>query len=298
MITLAIVLLLVGLHLGFRAPRVIEQGAPPGFAHAVSETGITTVRGKRLFAWFIPSAAAQTTVVVQHGWGGNIAMMLPLAKPFSCAGFNVLLADARNHGRSDSDGHSSLPKFAEDVSACVDWLKAAHPARAGRIVLVGHSVGAAAALLAASRRADVSAVISISAFAHPSWMMRRALRRWPLPDLVVRLVLRYVEWVIGHRFDTIAPLSTAGRLRCPLLLVHGAADTTVPVSDAHAIAQAHRTRLQLLEVADAAHDSVERIEAHAPALLAFLAQHGIGADDTPSQCGGQGRQADHARHDN
>ena len=280
MIASAIVLALAGLHLGFRAPRVVGQGTPPGLGHTLSEARITTRHGKRLFAWFIPSAAAGITVVVQHGWGGNAAMMAPLATPFIGAGFNVLLADARNHGRSDSDGHSSLPKFADDVSACVDWLQANHPAQARQIVLVGHSVGAAAALLAASRRTDIDAVISISAFAHPQWMMRRALRRWPLPDLVVGLLLRYVEWVIGHRFDTIAPLSTAGRLGCPLLLVHGTADTTVPVSDAHAIAHVHGARLQLLEVADAAHDSVERIEAQAPALLAFLAQNGIAAGDT------------------
>ncbi|KAA3655417.1 MAG: alpha/beta fold hydrolase [Proteobacteria bacterium] len=273
-ITAAALLALAGLHLGFRAPRVKGEGRLPGLGHAQA-TRITTARGKQLHAWFIPSAHATSTVVIQHGWGGNAEMMLPLAMPFIRAGFHILLADARNHGRSDADGHSSLPKFAEDLSACVGWLKTHHPAQARQLVLVGHSVGAAAALLVASRRSDISAVISLSAFAHPRWTMTRALRRWPLPEHVVRLALRYVEWVIGHRFDAIAPLATAGRLHCPLLLVHGSADTTVPVADAHAIARAHGAHLTLLEIPGATHDSVDRIETHAPALLGFLAQHGI-----------------------
>lgn len=63
MIASAIALALAGLHLGFRAPRVVGQGTPPGLGHTLSEARITTRHGKRLFAWFIPSAAAGVTVV-------------------------------------------------------------------------------------------------------------------------------------------------------------------------------------------------------------------------------------------
>jgi len=64
-------------------------------------------------------------------------------------------------------------------------------------------------------------VISIGAFAHPAEVTQRTLRRLRLPRFVTLLVIRYVEWVIGHRFEAIAPVNTVCRITCPLLLVHG-----------------------------------------------------------------------------
>jgi alpha-beta hydrolase superfamily lysophospholipase len=69
--------------------------------------------GKRLFGWLLPVPSAITSLVILHGWGGNAERMLPMALPFHRAGMNVLLVDARNHGRSDRHGFSSLPRFAE-----------------------------------------------------------------------------------------------------------------------------------------------------------------------------------------
>jgi pimeloyl-ACP methyl ester carboxylesterase len=95
------------------------------------------------------------------------------------------------------------------------------------------------------------------------------------------LVIRYVEWVIGHRFDTIAPVGSIRRVPGPVLLVHGQADTLVPVEDARRIfAQAHQDRTRLLEVPGAGHNSVERIEEHLDALLAFLRETGVIGPDT------------------
>ena len=48
---------------------------------------------------------------------------------------------------------------------------------------------------------------------------------------------RYVEAVIGIRFDAIAPITTLPQARCPVLLLHGLQDSTVPVADARALMQ-------------------------------------------------------------
>jgi hypothetical protein len=34
-------------------------------------------------------------------------------------------------------------------------------------------------------------------------------------------VIRYVEWVIGYRFEANAPVNTVSRIACPVLLVRG-----------------------------------------------------------------------------
>lgn len=273
LITSLTLLLLLAIHIGFRPPRLLETRSPADWGIAFESVSISSVGGKRLLAWWLPARDKAPVVVLLHGWGSNAELMLPLALPFFRAGLNVLLLDARNHGGSDGDSFSSLPRFAEDLGCALAWLHRRYRDRTPPIVLLGHSVGAGAALLEASRREDIAAVISIAAFAHPEEMMRRYLARFRLPELLLRAILRYVEWVIGHRFDHIAPLHTLSRIRCPVLLVHGRADTTVPVSDAERLAQV--ADLELLLVEEAGHDSVEQIEAHAGALLAFLRDKGI-----------------------
>ena len=136
-----------------------------------------------------------------HEWGSNAELMLPIAAPLRRAGLTVLLCDARNHGPSDSDTFSSLPRFAEDLGQAIAWLKRHYPGRAERIAVLGHSVGAGAALFEAARNPDIAAVISPGAFAHPAEVTRRTLRRLCLPRFVTLLVIRYVKRVIGHRFD-------------------------------------------------------------------------------------------------
>lgn len=114
-ILLCILLLFpIVLHLVYRAPRIVERTTPqqPGLPY--TEHYITSLKDKRLCAWRIPAEENFCTLVVVHGWGANMEMMLPLAQPFHQAGMNVLLYDARNHGRSDGDSFSSLPHFAED----------------------------------------------------------------------------------------------------------------------------------------------------------------------------------------
>ena len=269
-ITIVVGFVMLVVHLGFRAPRVRESGDPGQIGAAFDTVSIPSVDGKRLFGWFLRGERSDTTVIILHGWGVNAEMMLPLARPFQHAGLHVLLFDTRNHGRSDSGGHSSLPRFAEDLDHAIAWLRRSYPVQSRRVVLLGHSVGAGAVLLSASRRDDIDAVIAVSAFAHPRLMMRRFLKPRRVPDWMIRLILRYVQWIIGHDYEDIAPVNTVCTIRCPILLVHGRADRTVPVSDALAIDRGcPGAAIELLLIDGADHESVERIDAHGDVLVRF-----------------------------
>lgn len=277
LLSLAAVLLLLSagiifaLHYAYRIPRQTDGKQAADYNLPGRNESILTAGGKTLSSCWIPSSPDRPAIIILHGWGASAAMMLPLSVPFHRAGYNILLLDARNHGRSDSDGHSSLPRFADDLSAAIDSLQAKPARYNGKIILMGHSVGAGAALFEASRRGDISAVVSLSAFAHPRQVMDRQLRGWHLPAWLRRIILRYIEWVIGVPYETFAPINTAARLSCPLLLVHGDADNIVPLSDAEAIyANCSPAMAQLLVIPGAGHNAASKIETHASEVINFL----------------------------
>jgi pimeloyl-ACP methyl ester carboxylesterase len=282
MLTVSVVFIVVvllipaGVHLGFRAPRIRERATPERFGLPFEAVRIPTRRGRSLFGWMLPCGRAKTTLVILHGWGSNAELMLPVAAPLHRAGYHILLFDARGHGRSDGDTFASLPRFAEDLGMAIEWLRHHRPEHAERIGVIGHSVGAGAAILEASRNPAIATVVSIAAFAHPAGLTESSLRRFRLPRVVTRLVIRYVEWVIGHPFDSIAPLHTIARVHCPVLLVHGRDDEVIPLTDAHRIlAQAPPGRARLVEIEGAGHGSTEQIDHAMGDVLAFLEAQGL-----------------------
>jgi pimeloyl-ACP methyl ester carboxylesterase len=258
-----------------RAPRLAHHCTPADLGLAAETVRLRTAAGgKSLFAWFLPAAAdgPAPAVLLMHGWGANAALMLPALPPLHAAGFAVLLIDARCHGRSDDEDFASMPRFAEDIGTGLDWLRAQTAVDAARLAVVGHSVGAAAALLAATQREDIGAVVSLSAFAHPAELMRRWLHEqhlpwWPLGWAVTR----HVQRVIGARFDDIAPLATLPRLRCPVLLVHGRQDDTVPYADAERLRAASGGRAELLPL-PGGHDLGDALGPQAAAIVGFFRQ--------------------------
>ena len=264
---------------GLAAPRVRSTQTPAGMPwHSVR---IPTCRGKQLAGWHIPGATPGTpSIVIVHGWGGNAEAMLPLAAPLHAAGYALLFIETRNHGSSDADNFSSLPRFAEDLDHAIEWLHRQAPNQALLIAVIGHSVGAGAALLSASRRDDIRALVSIAAFAHPADMMRRWLKSkgipyWPLGAYV----LRYVQHVIAYRFDDIAPCHTIRHIPCPVLLVHGQDDDTVPLDDACRI-HANRNGEQVeLHIIPGSHEQFDLSGESLTPLIAFLDRNlqGLGA---------------------
>jgi len=244
---------------------------PPAGARDVMLVG---ARGETIRGWLLadssrPSGAPGPAALVMHGWGASAADMLPVAQTLLDSGLRVLLLDAGGHGRSDDVEFSSMPAFADDVQVGLDWLRGQSEVDPTRVVLVGHSVGAGACLLVASRDSAVAAVICLASMAHPRDFMSKALRAH-LPAPLVSTALRFVERAIGHRFDSFAPINTIGRIRVPVLLLHGARDHTIPVADAHALHRNAPPGSSLLVIDDADHTTVEALDQVLPALRKFL----------------------------
>lgn len=195
--------------------------------------------------------------------------MAPVADPLLAAGLHVLLLDARCHGRSDDDEVTSMPAIADDIGVGLEWLRGRPDVDRSRMVLIGHSVGAGACLLVASRDQEVAAVVSIASMAHPETFMETMLQR-RLPRPLARLALRFVEHSVGQPFATFAPVNTIERVCVPILLVHGDQDQTVPVEDSRTLFAQAAGRAQLLVIPGGDHASLEMLGEVGAKLAAFL----------------------------
>ena len=123
--------------------------------------------------------------------------MLPFASLLHREGYAVLPLDARNHGDSDHYTFFSMQRFAEDLEHGLDSMRQQPRIDPQQLFVLGHTVGAGAVLLVASRRHDLAGVVSISALAHPVDFMRSKMQSHHIPYVPISwLVLRYIERTI------------------------------------------------------------------------------------------------------
>lgn len=259
----------------FAPPQPPTDESPADLGLPEERVHLESVNGTRLHGWLIPVDGSAPAVIVLHGWGSNSALMLPLAPHLHLAGFHTLFVDARNHGLSEHDSFSSMPRFAEDLEVAAEWLRA-RPA-VTTVGVIGHSVGAGAAILAASRSDQLDAVVSVSSFAHPGEMMRRQMDSMPRPARFA--ILEAVQRMIGYRFNDIAPRNRIAQVSVPVMLVHGDADDVVPIASMHELAAASPSAETLI-VSGGGHSDLAPFESHVGEILNFLRRHldAVGGD--------------------
>jgi pimeloyl-ACP methyl ester carboxylesterase len=264
---------LAALVLAWRNARVAPVRTPAELGISFEEVRFATRCGLSLHGWWIPSGRGgrSPVVVLVHGWGRNVERMLPYLPILHPAGYHLLAFDARHHGLSDPDSHASMLKFSQDLRAAIDFVAARPEVDAGRIAVLGLSIGGSAAIHAAAHDPRIRAVVSAGAFADPRDAMV-SLGRWSwLVAPALPLAFRFMEWRIGARMAEIAPEAVIARATARFLIIHGDADTVVPVTHARRLAAAAGARGELWVMPGRGHSDVH-LEAGFPArLLAFLA---------------------------
>ncbi len=268
----------------YRIPSTPTNPTPAALGCHAEEVTVPAADGRRLRGWFLPagdgrhSVAAPASerdvpgpaVVLLHGWGSSASDLLPAAPGLVAAGISTLLIDARGHGRSDAVDFMSMPRFAEDLEAAVAWLRRDPRVDPDGIGVIGHSVGAGAALLSASRDPRIAAVVPIASMAHPAELIRASRGLRPAPRGVADRVQRTIEDTIGQRFDSFAPVATIARIDAPIVVVHGTRDRTVPPGDAARLVDAAGGRARLRLVPGADHRSIGPFLPVVPELAAQL----------------------------
>ena len=182
-------------------------------------------------------------IVVVHGWESNRGRTFAHVRYLHAAGFHCLVFDVRGHGDSPSETLPiNVPEFADDTIAAVRWL-AARP-EVSAVGVLGHSMGAAGAIVAASREPAIKAVVSMSA---PADLVRITRRTFEMAEMhIPEPIATPLAWFTAaillvprhHSVEDASAMAAAGRYHGPLLLVHGAQDHGVPVEHLELIGRA------------------------------------------------------------
>ena len=212
---------------------------PERYGLAYEPLRLRTQDGVELAAWWVPGARRDLAMVLHHHFGGQRATLLPWIRLAHELGLSVLALDGRGHGESryEPRGRESFAARAHDMrAACEEATRRG----ASELVVLGQSQGAIPALLVASERADVGAVIvdcgpSPSAF-HAAWGLAGVLlerSRTSSHKSVRALFALGLLTQSKPLYDTALLWRALIRLReRPLLWVHGDADTTTPRAQA------------------------------------------------------------------
>lgn len=230
--------------------------------------------GTPLFGWFIPASRLNRpadgmpapTILHVHGNAGNLADHIWFTEHLPLAGFNLLVFDYRGYGESGGRAIRRHDLIA-DTHAALDYLLTRRDIDAQCIGLYGQSLGGSIGLNVMADRPEIRAAVIESAFTSwrdeaafvlggidPGWWAR-GLASLVIPDT--------------HRVD-----AAMQRIDRPVLLLHGDADTIVPVTHSRRLKAVGADSVRLLELPGGEHNSLR--ESHPEidaAVIDFLRAH-------------------------
>jgi fermentation-respiration switch protein FrsA (DUF1100 family) len=197
------------------AERVSPQAAG---LPAAEEIMLSSADGERVIAWHVPPREGRLVIVYFHGNGGNLGHRVTRFRALVEAGYGIVALSYRGFG--GSSGSPTETGILLDAAAAFDEATRRYP---GRLVLWGESLGTAVAVAVAAahgaeavdvKAADVKAVILEAPFTST---LALAQSRYPfLP----------VAWMMKDQYRSDLAV---GRIRSPVLVMHGEKDDIVPI---------------------------------------------------------------------
>jgi fermentation-respiration switch protein FrsA (DUF1100 family) len=165
---------------------------------------LTTPDGVQLAARHWANPAAKYTMLYLHGNYEDLGSIGEYIPGLVKAGYAVFAFDYRRYGHSG--GSPSEANLCADAQLAYDYVRTKLGVPADRIVIFGYSLGGGPAVELALRRPAAGLVLQgtfVSAYR----------------------VMTNVPIFLGDKFTN---LTKAPALRCPVLVIHGTADNTVP----------------------------------------------------------------------
>jgi pimeloyl-ACP methyl ester carboxylesterase len=186
------------------------------------------------------TARPRGTVILLPGYGLGKLSMLPWALLLGRAGYQSILVDSRAQGQSTGRHVTYGALESTDLVRLAAALREAGLIQ-GRLGMLGDSMGAATALLAAPHIPDLAAVVAISPYGRATTVIPRYARlaHWYarlVPSRSWRAAERKAGRVAGARLAEAAPIDAVAKIRAPVLYVQGGRDEIISPSEARRLA--------------------------------------------------------------
>lgn len=182
------------------------------------------------------------TIVYLHGWGQNIEMMEPIAKPFKDTN-RLIIIDLPGFGLSEEpDTVWLLDDYVYMIHSLLESLKISNP------TLIGHSFGGKLSIIYASKYETKRIILLASPYKvrikEPTTKQKILKKIKDIPGL--KGIAEYMKQHIGSidyrnaspmmRNILVKHLNTDAtdnlkKIKCPTLAIWGTADTAVPYED-------------------------------------------------------------------
>ena len=214
----------------------------------------------RLSGWYFQGEPDAPHLIFVHGLSsvrsgdGAVEMAALMVE----LGYGVLLFDLRGHGDSGGDQVSGGYYERRDVWGAYDYLVGQRGVADDRIGLVGFSMGAATAIMAAAVEPGIRAVVADSPYADVSDLIaQETARRTPFPEWILPvfapMIKLMAELIYGIDIGSMSPEKAVTMLSYPVLVIHGEADERIPVDHGVRVAEAGADGTVLWRVADTEH---------------------------------------------
>lgn len=172
---------------------------------------LNTIDDVQIGCWYQPPQdKVMPYIVYFHGNAGHLRDRVDKLKTFLDYGFGICAPSYRGYGTSE--GHPTEEGLYNDARAAVAFLKAKGVPE-GKMVLYGESLGSGIATQIATECHEAKALVLEAPYTSTA---DRGRERYPW--LPVYLLMK--DW-----FDS---LSKIPKIHLPLLIFHGAEDTTIP----------------------------------------------------------------------
>jgi dipeptidyl aminopeptidase/acylaminoacyl peptidase len=267
---------LFNLLLGVHPPRFQTDDNPKRYGLDYEPVSFPTSDGLTLRGWFIPAASTSfepsrqgemawntcATILVGHGYPFDKANILRHVL-FLHPRFHLLLFDFRYFGESDGAYTTAGLLETRDVQAAVEYVKSREDVNPTRIGAMGFSMSASAFIL--TGHPEVKAIVADSPYATLEGLIARqffflpGFTKWPF----VALTKVYARIFLGVRVSDAAPAEAVRDLNNPLLIIHGDADSQIPIEHSHTIyANADTDKTQFWIVPGADHGFAHALESY------------------------------------
>lgn len=258
LVALKLVIVWVEPYMAF-VPRPGDTPAPTGFRaielNAHDGTGLT--------GWRTEVPADGPVFLYFCGNAGNLADREEMMSLCASARLPVIAFNYR--GTGESRGKATEELVYSDAEQIYDYAVSTLAVDPERIILWGHSIGGAVAAELANRR-SVSGLVLEGTFRSGLTMARRMLPFLP------------VSWFMTYKFDNESNLR---RLKCPVILIHGSHDSTIPSADSEILYEVARGDKDIWIVPGADHNDVYVVAG--PAFFERLTQFGQRVAQVPGR---------------